>query len=156
VRLIEQAPPPADAGEAYAYHLAQSTWEPPAETEVCFVSVAEFSAPARGRVATRALLEGWLTPAQVDDALLVVSELMTNAVRHVSHGVDATVTLRLGRTGRCVRGEMSDGGPGFDVALERPRSTDSGGRGLLLVDTLASRWGASIASGHCVWFEMDV
>ncbi|MCW2995964.1 MAG: serine/threonine protein phosphatase [Conexibacter sp.] len=144
------------AGDAFAYHLAQSSWQPPAETEVCFVSVAERSAPARGRVATRALLDGWLTPAQVGDALLLVSELMTNAVRHAPHGAGATVTLRLGRTGHCVRGEMSDDGPGFDVALERPRSTDSGGRGLLLVDALASRWGASMASGHCVWFELDV
>jgi hypothetical protein len=51
---------------------------------------------------------------------------------------------------------MCDDGPGFDVVLQRPAPTDPSGRGLLLVDKLASRWGTSVVDGHCVWFEMDL
>jgi anti-sigma regulatory factor (Ser/Thr protein kinase) len=152
VRLSQQAPEvPVD--DISAYHLAEGTWRPRAETEVCFVTVSASSAPARARVATRGLLDDWLTEPQVDDALLVVSELVTNAVRHTPRDV---VTLRLGRTVHRVRGEMCDDGPGFDVVLKRPAPTDLGGRGLLLVDALVSRWGASVVRGHCVWFEMDL
>jgi anti-sigma regulatory factor (Ser/Thr protein kinase) len=145
-----------DGHDTFAYHLARGTWRPLAETEACFVSVSTSKAPAAARAAARDLLGGRLTPSQVDDALLVVSELVTNAVRHAPRGADARVTLHLGRTGRCLRGEMCDDGPGFDVVLQRPAPTDPGGRGLLLVDTLVSRWGTSVADGHCVWFETDL
>jgi anti-sigma regulatory factor (Ser/Thr protein kinase) len=146
----------ADGHDTFAYHLAQGTWRPLAETEACFVSASASKAPAGARAATRDLLGGRLTASQVGDALLVVSELVTNAVRHAPGGAHATVTLHLGRTGLCLRGEMCDDGPGFDVVLQRPAPADAGGRGLLLVDTLVSRWGTSVVDGHCVWFEMDL
>lgn len=112
---------------------------------------ATLASAGSARTLVRELLEGW--PASlVDDAQLLVSELVTNAVLHAHTGV--TLGLRVG-AGR-LRVEVADG------SLDRPRPRHPAddavtGRGLLLVDALSSAWGAELREGgKVVWFEVAV
>jgi anti-sigma regulatory factor (Ser/Thr protein kinase) len=54
-----------------------------------------------------------------------------------------------------LRVEVCDSGPGFDPNDLPRRSRAMGGKGLVLLDALASRWGVSADDGTCVWFEID-
>jgi anti-sigma regulatory factor (Ser/Thr protein kinase) len=103
-------------------------------------------------------LEGWLPEALAesvrDELRLLVSELVTNSIRHVSdsaHPVELAV--RIGA--RAIRVEVRDGGPGFVPGRPEPRGAD-GGFGLFLVERLASRWGVDTRGGTRVWFELDL
>ena len=87
---------------------------------------------------------------------LLVSELVTNAVRHGGTGPESTVCVRLDSTGRFVRVEVVDGGPGFDGRPGRPKNPIQDGFGLVLVDELADRWGVEANDDETlVWFEID-
>ena len=84
----------------------------------------------------------------VEDALLVVSELVTNAVLH---GYGAPV-LRLGPGTGWVRIEVADDSPCLPA---RRASGATGGWGLALVERLASNWGATrVGRGKVVWCEL--
>jgi anti-sigma regulatory factor (Ser/Thr protein kinase) len=91
-------------------------------------------------------------PADLIDALkLVVSELVTNAVVYGPGGeVAVKVVVAVGS----VRVEVTDEGTG-GVAPRTPTRDDSHGRGLILVDTLADRWGRDDAPSTVVWVEID-
>ena len=89
-----------------------------------------------------------LSAAQLDVARLLVSELVTNAVRH---GAGEEVVLALHVDDVRARFEVHDAG-GQMPARREPRGAE-GGYGLNLVATLASRWGADPDAG--VWFELD-
>lgn len=103
---------------------------------------------AREIVATQ--LRAWQVEALTDDAALVVTELVTNAVRYA--GTD--MELRISPISGGVRLEVRDG----STRPLRPRSPelrDEGGRGLLLVDALAHRYGVEAeGNGKRVWVEM--
>ncbi|MFF4100842.1 ATP-binding protein [Streptomyces sp. NPDC001903] len=99
---------------------------------------------------TRDTLHAWGVTSREDDMLLCVSELATNALLH---GVPPGrgYLLRLLRTERLVRIEVHDSGGGRPAV---PGSVRDGGRGLLIVDTLADLWGASDRRpGKVVWCE---
>ena len=81
---------------------------------------------------------------------LVVSELVTNAVRHG----EGAIELRLWRDGTAVRGEVFDEGGGFEHEVRRTGWDDVGGRGLGIVERLTRRWGIREGTTH-VWFELD-
>jgi len=84
-------------------------------------------------------------------AELIVTELVTNAVRH-GPGGPVEVAIKAGGNG--FRGEVADPGPGIRQAtLIRRRATDEGGRGLFLVDALSDSWGLSDDRSR-VWFEV--
>jgi PAS domain S-box-containing protein len=89
-----------------------------------------------------------LSDAQLDVARLLVSELVTNAVRH---GEGDEVVLALHVDDACARFEVHDAGSQRPDRQE-PRGA-AGGSGLNLVASLASRWGADGDAG--VWFELD-
>jgi anti-sigma regulatory factor (Ser/Thr protein kinase) len=96
-------------------------------------------------------LDGVLAPGAADRARLLLSEVVTNAVRH-GEGATIRVLLDAGDPGR-LRCEVTDEGDGFvPIARDRP-ATDEGGWGLHLVDTLAHRWGVREDRAH-VWFEL--
>jgi serine/threonine-protein kinase RsbW len=90
----------------------------------------------------------------VDDIVLCVSELVTNAVRH-SAPYDGTFRLDILADRDKLRVECHDFG-GKKPTLRTPSDADEGGRGLHLVQALTSRWGvSSMPLGKCVWFEID-
>jgi anti-sigma regulatory factor (Ser/Thr protein kinase) len=88
------------------------------------------------------------------DAVLLVSELVTNAVRH---GEGSTVEL-IGRVrGGACRIEVVDGGDGFVPTREHTLThLDPRGRGLPMVAALADAWGAYEGGSTHVWFEFDL
>jgi len=89
------------------------------------------------------------------DARLLVSELVTNAVRHVpaehAGGVELRVEVRDGR----LRAEVHDAGPGFEPRPRMDGPDVPSGWGLHIVDRVASRWGVEHQGGSVVWFELD-
>jgi two-component sensor histidine kinase len=97
----------------------------------------------------------YLSPAvaadSVVDAMLVVSELVTNAVIHG----EGEIELRVDREDRMLRGTVTDGGGGFEYD-QGSRGTDGlGGRGLRIVAAVSQRWGI-LAERSQVWFEMTL
>jgi anti-sigma regulatory factor (Ser/Thr protein kinase) len=90
----------------------------------------------------------------LDDALLLTSELVTNAVRHGSSEDPIEVTVSV--DDRILRVAVRDQGPGFDPYEPGVRS-EVGGWGLDLVRRLSSRWGVDRGGGGTdVWFEIDL
>ena len=109
--------------------------------------------------ARRALREGngVLPPAIRDDVLLLVTELVTNAVRHAGAGAERPVQVQLLHRAGCVVVEVADEGPGFTWDPNPSAGSKSGGWGLFLVDQTADRWGVErTPSGSCVWFEIGL
>ncbi|MGY0069509.1 SpoIIE family protein phosphatase [Streptomyces sp. QTS137] len=110
----------------------------------------EDAAPGRARRLARRALSRWGMEDLSDSVELLVSEVVTNAVRYASR----PVTLRLLRTD-VLRCEVGDDVPQLP-RLRQARATDEGGRGLYLVNRLARRWGATrLSTGKVVWFELN-
>lgn len=87
-----------------------------------------------------------------DDAALLVTELVSNAVRHAGSELEVTVVLRPGT----VRIEVADFSPGGTIEALPADGEAEGGRGLSIVDTLSSRWGVNThPGGKTIWFELD-
>jgi anti-sigma regulatory factor (Ser/Thr protein kinase) len=104
-------------------------------------------------------LDGQLADEDLRDARLLVSELVTNAVRHVPDEVAAGVELEIALEPACLRVEVRDGGPGFrraDLPRHRRGAEQTSGWGLMILDRLASRWGAEADGAARVWFELDL
>jgi anti-sigma regulatory factor (Ser/Thr protein kinase) len=96
-----------------------------------------------------------VSPQRLEDARLLVSELVTNAVRHAGLAKADRITLVLDARDRCLRIEVRDPGPGF-VPGEPPTDPDRpSGWGLYLVRELSDRWGVERDAGTVVWFELD-
>jgi anti-sigma regulatory factor (Ser/Thr protein kinase) len=110
-------------------------------------------APAEAREHVRAQLDKRVSDDDLDDVVVLTSELVTNAVRHAGAGADDTVVIHLAISADCLRVEVCDHGPGFEPpAVLRPRA-EGGGNGLILVERLSSSWGVAGDDGTCVWFE---
>jgi serine/threonine-protein kinase RsbW len=129
----------------------------PATTDPAECLAFELTAgPMAGPGARRALLAGnGALPSSVrDDVLLLVTELVTNAVCHAKAGPDAVVRVALRRGPDFLRVEVSDEGAGFTAEPPRERG-QADGWGLALVDRIADRWAVTpTASGTCAWFEL--
>jgi anti-sigma regulatory factor (Ser/Thr protein kinase) len=98
------------------------------------------------------LLRAWKVPHDLDDAALLVTELVSNVVDHVQG--DAVLTLELGVSDDWLRIAVVDGSSVRPVVQElaqgRPR-----GRGMRMVQAIADRWGAEDhRGGKRVWFEL--
>ncbi|MEV0275482.1 SpoIIE family protein phosphatase [Streptomyces sp. NPDC050610] len=104
---------------------------------------------ARARELAREQLTGWGLENLVDTAELLVSELVTNALRYGEGEI--RLRLLLDRTLVC---EVWDGGL-VQPRRRRARDTDEGGRGLQLVGLLSAAWGSRrTPHGKTVWFEL--
>lgn len=101
-------------------------------------------APESVRVARHELeqwLEGWAPSAGfAEDCRLVLSELVGNAVRHADPLDDGTMVVDWECDADGFRVRVSDGGSRTRPHLVRARPTDQGGRGMSIIDALASRW----------------
>ena len=112
---------------------------------------------AAGAAARRALIAGnGALPSSVrDDVLLLVTELVSNAVRHAAAGADRPVRVELKRRARTVRVAVFNEGTGFAAGAPHLKRDRTGGWGLFLVDRIADRWAIKpTASGTCAWFEI--
>ncbi|GAA0464028.1 SpoIIE family protein phosphatase [Streptomyces stramineus] len=113
---------------------------------------------ASARAFVRDTLQGWGFPDIIDDAVVLTSELVTNAVVHAGTAADVLCM----RTVDGVRVEVADRYPDRELPLQgtarRLGGVDrEGGRGLLLCAALASRWGVEYSSSHKqVWFQLDL
>ena len=113
--------------------------------------------PTAAAAARNALLalEQRLDGQVLEDIRLLVSELVTNAVRHAeapnAGEVALDVTIRDGR----VRVEVADPGMGFEPSPRDDEMSRPGGWGLYLVDRIADRWGVVRNAMNRVWFEID-
>jgi anti-sigma regulatory factor (Ser/Thr protein kinase) len=97
-----------------------------------------------------------LEDAERSDAALLVSEVVTNSVRHAGMP-DGEIRVHAEVDEETLRVEVIDGGPGFvrRPPQARPDAEDPGGWGLVLVDRLADRWGVDRDGPTRVWFEID-
>jgi anti-sigma regulatory factor (Ser/Thr protein kinase) len=100
-------------------------------------------------------LAPFLDPAVAENAELLVSELVTNSVRHAVAATESTVTLEVSLRDDIVRCCVSDPGPGFEPAERAPDDDPASGWGLFLVEQLSDRWGVDLNAGTSVWFEID-
>ncbi len=100
-------------------------------------------------------LEIPLGPTALSDLRLLVSEVVTNAIRHTDLPRDGRILLVVEPEPDGVRVEVHDDGPGFIApARPEPRASGTSGWGLFLVERLARRWGVETAPRHHVWFVL--
>jgi len=97
-----------------------------------------------------------LSDRRLGDLRLLVSEVVTNSVRHAGLTSDDTIRLHFSVHPGSVRVEVHDPGPGFIPGPVQPDLTEPGGWGLFLVEQLAERWGVERGDTTRVWFELDL
>jgi anti-sigma regulatory factor (Ser/Thr protein kinase) len=99
-------------------------------------------------------LRGRVSAPALDDARLLLSELVTNSVRHAGLEAEQRIGVAAGVVDGMLRVEVRDDGPGFvETSRAREASSDAGW-GLYLVSRLADRWGVQRESATLVWFEI--
>ncbi|WP_254399065.1 SpoIIE family protein phosphatase [Streptomyces sp. AC602_WCS936] len=140
---------PGDRDDDIALLAARFDGIAPSDVAYWFLEPDD-TAPGRARRLARRALGRWGMEDLTDSVELLVSEVVTNAVRYATK----PVTLRLLRTD-VLRCEVGDDVPQLP-RLRQARATDEGGRGLYLVNRLARRWGATrLSTGKVVWFELN-
>ena len=108
------------------------------------------STTAARRFAERTMADWSVDGARFETARLLVSELVANAVTHAV----TDVTLQLDLSPERLRVEVRDGADG-EPRARRPHHDDPTGRGLMIVEALADRWGVEpTPPGKTVWFEL--
>lgn len=104
-------------------------------------------------------LAGSVSDGSLEDVRLMVSELVSNSIRHAhlrpEDGIEVTFDVR----GNLLHTTVRDGGTGFLPSVQATRTTTvepahDCGWGLYLVDRLADRWGVSASGPTTVWFDM--
>jgi anti-sigma regulatory factor (Ser/Thr protein kinase) len=121
-----------------------------AELQACRVRLAPGpAAAAEARSQVRAAIAAWKAPVDEDIAVLLTSELVTNAVKH-----SETVTLGI----RCARDQLRvdvyDTSPSPPVLTNAPADAEAG-RGLVLVAELSAEWGSyRTFAGKVVYFTL--
>ncbi|MFI8825930.1 SpoIIE family protein phosphatase [Streptomyces sp. NPDC053431] len=139
---------PGDRDDDIALLAARFDGIAPSDVAYWFLE-PEDAAPGRARRLARRALARWDLEELTDSVELLISEVVTNAVRYA----ERPVTLRLLRTD-VLRCEVGDDSPQLP-RQRRARDTDESGRGLFLVNRLARRWGATrLSGGKVVWFEL--
>ncbi|MEV0257440.1 SpoIIE family protein phosphatase [Streptomyces sp. NPDC050732] len=140
---------PGDRDDDIALLAARFDGIAPSDVAYWFLE-PENATPSRARRLARSALVRWGLEELTDSVELLVSEVVTNAVRYASR----PITLRLLRTD-VLRCEVGDDVPQLP-RLRQARATDEGGRGLYLVNKMARRWGATrLSTGKVVWFELN-
>jgi anti-sigma regulatory factor (Ser/Thr protein kinase) len=109
------------------------------------------SAADASTIAREMMLEAclaWNLSDLIDDAALVITELVSNAVQHAGEPIELMAAI----SGYCVRMSVFDHSPVHPVRILPDPESGEGGRGLILVDAVASDWGSrDFADGKVVW-----
>ncbi|EXU86709.1 serine/threonine protein phosphatase, partial [Streptomyces noursei PD-1] len=141
---------PGDRDDDIALLAARFDGIAPSDVAYWYLDPKAQTAGQARRLARRALAR-WGLDELSDQLELLVSEVVTNAVRYA----ERPVTLRLLRTD-VLRCEVGDDVPQLP-RLRHARPSDEGGRGLYLVNRMARRWGATrLSMGKVVWFELSM
>jgi len=112
----------------------------------------DVNSPAEARRSLEALRPE-LNDLLVDDAVLLVSEIVSNSVRHASLDKSDAIQVLVRGSDSMLHVDVIDPGPGFDPERVEP-SAREGGWGLRLLDRLATRWGVERNDVTKVWFEL--
>jgi len=116
--------------------------------------------PESAAAARRAIEAMDIPDALIADAKLLVSELVTNSVRHAGLGPEDSIQVTIRWSGSMLRVIVWD--RTTDLALSpvvgqfRPAPGADSGWGLFLVDRIAGRWGTSLDRRAGYWFELDL
>ena len=111
-------------------------------------------AVGRARKAVDALADDLPEPL-LDDLRLMISELVTNCLRHGRLGPEDPIEVFVDATEDRVRVEVVNPGAGFRPPGSQPTMYQTSGWGLFLVSRLADRWGVEGRDGTRVWLEVD-
>jgi anti-sigma regulatory factor (Ser/Thr protein kinase) len=145
--MIEQ-PEPKPAG-----FLMRESWRADVVHAHKFELAGGTTAPAQARAQFVELVGSELSEDELIDTCVLVSELVTNSVRHGGADKHETIIVHVAIAPAVLRVEVCDQGPGFDPP-EVPRSRpEGGGNGLVLLARMSSEWGVAGDDGTCVWFE---
>jgi anti-sigma regulatory factor (Ser/Thr protein kinase) len=120
------------------------------------IQLALPAVPAAVRLARRAIrdaLAAWQLSGVEETVVLLVSELVTNAVRHAKN--TGAISLELRSTGTWLRIEVQDADPQWPQP-RIPAGCDESGFGFVLIEALAGRWGVrQTPAGKAVWAELN-
>jgi CheY-like chemotaxis protein/anti-sigma regulatory factor (Ser/Thr protein kinase) len=140
-----------DADLDYLIDVLENVGRTPADVRVLDAPRDVIAGPS-ARALVHDAVRDWGLVAILDDAALVVTELVTNAI---THGGSA-FRLQLSRTAGAFRIEVVDDGEG--TPEPQPQDTEAeGGRGIMLVDAMSSSWGVeNVPRGKLVWAEIAI
>ena len=117
--------------------------------------LADLTAAASARAVVSDTIRAWRVPVDADVAVLLTSELVTNAVTHGAKAAGGFVLLVVACDTAVLRVEVHDGSGDLPVIDIAPADAEAG-RGLLLVTSLSAEWGSyATAAGKAVYFTLD-
>jgi anti-sigma regulatory factor (Ser/Thr protein kinase) len=124
----------------------------PTEVQICRVRLTAGPAAAgEARSHVREAIGAWDVPVDSSVAILLTSELVTNAIRHEA---GQTITLAVARLRGQLRVDVHDSSYSWPVVLEASADAEAG-RGLMLVATLSDEWGFyRTPAGKAVYFTL--
>ncbi len=126
----------------------------PVATPVELELQRDVQAPALARSAVSELFGALsLSANTVQTLMLLVSEVVTNAVVHSTGPRESPIILSAGATDAVVRVTVTDAGSGFTPRPRDPTSINDG-YGLFLLEKAASNWGVEVGGDTSVWFEL--
>lgn len=135
---------------------------PPVSQRQCRIPLmADLAAAAGARSVVEDCIRTWRVPVDADVAVLLTSELVTNAVTHGTPTAGTFVLLTIAYDAACLRVDVHDGSgnlPMLDAGVidQAPAEAETG-RGLLLVTSLSAEWGFyRTPAGKAVYFTLEL
>ena len=116
--------------------------------------LADLAAAAGARSVVEDAIRTWRVPVDADVAVLLTSELVTNAVTHTAPAAETFVLLTIACDAAGLRVDVHDGSADLPVVDDAPAEAETG-RGLLLVTSLSAEWGFyRTPAGKAVYFTL--
>src|SRR5690606_6073835 len=142
------------AGDGCGCGADRDLVRPPVRRTMLTVAQTEPEQVSVARQQLRELLHDWSSPDQLDSAVLLLSEVLTNVLVHTDADALMVAEVTGGGEGRRVRIEVTDTVDDLPH-LRSPGELASSGRGLLLIELLADGWGVDPRGrGKTIWFEL--